>query len=102
AVAFSADGSELFSGSADENVIAWDVASGKQVRAFAGKHGQATAIACSPSGKVVAIANQDRKIRLLDQVGKELHVCSGHEGAVAALAFAPDEKSLASGGADKT
>jgi WD domain, G-beta repeat len=60
-------------------------------------------LALSPDGHWLALAGGDGAVRLQDILtGKELAVFKGHKGAVNAVAFAPDGKTLASASADMT
>ncbi len=55
----------------------------------------------SPDGRTVATTRPDGSIELWDVIsGKSRIRLDGHEGHVNALAFSPDSKILASGGAD--
>ncbi len=119
AVAFSPDGNLLACRGENSGIGLWQVATGKQIRRFGmgplkiplsrtGSDTWAFRVAFSPDGKTLAAASgdltgQDSEIRLWEvATGKELGRFGGHKGAVRAFAFAPDGKTLASGGADRT
>ncbi|CAM9955197.1 unnamed protein product, partial [Ectocarpus fasciculatus] len=95
-VAFSADGSSLFSASSGKEVVEWNVETGTVARKLKGfKHG-ATQICLHPAGKILAIASS--AIRLLDlTTGKTARKLSaGHAGSVRLLSFSADGRYLAS------
>ena len=103
ALAFSADGKLVASGSADRTVRIWDTATGKELRRFADLEKQLLAIpgqrlrsvAFSPDGKTLAASAS--MILLWDaDSGKLLHKLPGDRD----LAFSPDGKLLASGCSD--
>lgn len=54
-------------------------------------------VAFSPDGRWVAVAAQDRTVRLFDAETRATRVLRGHGDQVFALAFSPDARSLASG-----
>jgi len=103
ALAFTPDGKTLVSGNWGPGIHVWDVASGKELRRFAGQH-HGLHVACLPDGKTVASVNTNEKvIRLWDMIsGKELRRFTGHQEAIRAIACAPDGKTLASAGRAKT
>ncbi|CAN0043581.1 unnamed protein product, partial [Ectocarpus sp. 13 AM-2016] len=95
-VAFSADGSSLFTASSGKEVVEWNVETGTVARKLKGiKHG-ATKICLHPAGKILAIASS--AIRLLDlTTGKTARKLSaGHAGSVRLLSFSADGRYLAS------
>ena len=104
-VAFSRDGKTLASGSADDTVRLWDVATGRQIgKPLTGHLGPVWSVAFSPDGKTLASGSADDTVRLWDvatgrQIGKPL---TGHLGPVRSVAFSPDGRTLASGSLDRT
>jgi WD40 repeat protein len=73
AVAFSADGAKLVSGSVDQTVKVWDVKTGKLLGTLKGHNHSVRSVAFSPSGKQVASAAHDGSVRIWDVAsGKSL------------------------------
>src|SRR5437763_886943 len=52
----------------------------------------------APDGNALALAGEDRMIRLVEPATGRVRTLKGHDDVVAGLAFAPDGKTLASGG----
>ena len=107
AVAFSADGSRLFSVSGENALFGeakqWKVEDGSLVNSFDGHKDTVYSVAVSPDGKTLATGSYDQKIKLWDTAtAKEIKTLDGHNGAVFNLAFRPDGKILASASADRT
>jgi RNA polymerase sigma factor (sigma-70 family) len=116
-IAFTPDGKTLLSGSEDDHtlfgdaehdrsVIAWDIATGREVRRYTtDRHGRIEAVAVSPDGRLVAGGYYNGSVALQNDnngvfcvwdaaTGKKLlQVLAGREG-VGAIAFAHDSKSL--------
>lgn len=96
--AFSADGKLL--ATSDGNILLWDVASGRLLRAFhpAARRHHFTVFALSADGKTVAAATDGRSapIFLWDAAtGNEIRSIPGSDDAPRDLAFSPDGKTLA-------
>jgi WD40 repeat protein len=93
----------VISGSADQTVRLWDLASGETIRVLKGHRGAVNAVALSPDGGTVVSGGADRTMRLWDRVsGKEKRTLTGHSDWVWSVAFSPDGKRVLSGSADRT
>jgi tricorn protease-like protein len=102
AVAFSPDGKTLATGSWDNTVRLWDVATGQERRRMPGHEACIYYVAFSPDGKLLASGSRDRTVRLWDPAtGEPVRQLRGHTRDVFGVAFSPDGKTLASGGEDK-
>ena len=105
AIAVSADGARLASGSLDGTARLWDVATGKELRALLGHRGVVKAVAFSPDGGRVLTGAEDG-VRLWDAGRGELlfrpyvskpgfDLKPGDSRWISAVAFAPDGSSYA-------
>ena len=118
-VAFSPNGKILASGSFDNTIRFWDVATGKNtatmkavpkisvadngssIVAF-GAAVSANSVAFSPDGKTLAVGNGNETVTLWDvATHKSIAILRGHLGLVT-VAFSPDGKRLAVGNYDGT
>ncbi|MGV8056844.1 MAG: caspase family protein [Smithellaceae bacterium] len=109
AVQFSPDEKLIISGGGDKLVKIWDVASGKELKRFAGHESEINAVSFSSDGKYALSAggkvwgDKDSTIRVWEvETGKEIRKFVGHTGAILSAAFSPDGKYIASGSSDKT
>ncbi len=132
ALAFSSDSSTLASGSFDRSIRLWNAYTGKRLKRLKGHESRVLCLAFSPDGKTLASGcisprketmdwlHEQRKfaeylehkrrgdlseetLRLWDvKTGAHLKSLDGHKMAVWSVAFSPDGKTLASGGADQT
>jgi hypothetical protein len=102
-VAFTPDGKSLATGGESQEIRLWDVATGKELRSWASGHRvRVWTVAFAAGGKVLASASDsDETIRLWDVgTGKPIRTLMGTKAAVAAIAFRPDGKMVASSGSD--
>ncbi|KAJ6583520.1 WD40-repeat-containing domain protein [Mycena vulgaris] len=102
-VAFSLDGLYVISGSGDNTVRIWDVATGKQLKQLDGHEGDVNSAAFSPDGLYAISGSDDQTVRIWDvATGKQLKQLDGHEDKVWSVAFSPDGLHAISGSEDKT
>jgi len=103
AVAFSPDGKWALSGSEDQTLRLWDVATGREARTFTGHTEAITFALFSPDGTRILSSSYDRTLKLWDvETGKEIRTFRGHEEGVWDVTFSPDGKRALSGSADQT
>jgi len=103
AVAVSADGRWIASGSNDRTVRLWRPADGQPVATLTGSDANVSAVAFSPDSTRLVSGGSDRVLRLWDVATHEqILVLQGHQDRVTSLAFTPDGSRIVSGSADGT
>ncbi|KAH6888553.1 hypothetical protein B0T10DRAFT_573325 [Thelonectria olida] len=101
-VAFSPNDERLASGSIDETVKIWDVASGQCTQSLHIGIPVAT-VAFSVDGQLLAVGERNGEIGLREPTsGSCVKRLSGHEGDLEAVVFSPDGSFLASASSDRT
>jgi RNA polymerase sigma factor (sigma-70 family) len=107
-LAFTPDGRTIASAGWTRTVQLWDAATGKEIRSLAipqldpkGPPTSASSMALSGDGKLLAVGVFDGLIHVWDTgTGKHLREWRGHAKTVQSLAFAPDSRTLGSGGGE--
>lgn len=103
AIAISANGKLLASGSEDKTVRLWNLDKRTRILTIPAHTGAVKALAVSRNGEVLASGSDDKTIKLwLLPAGRRMLTLRGHAGAVNALAISRDGQRLVSGSSDKT
>ncbi len=101
-IAFDPRGQTLASGSRDNKLNLWDVASGKLLRTFKGHEKGIYSVAFDPMGQTLASGSSDNTVKLWEVAsGRLLRTLEGHKNSVRGIAFNPIGQTLASGSVDK-
>ena len=101
-VAFSPDSTTIASGSWDNTIQLWDVATKRNIGTLEGDNVSIRALAFSPDGTILA-SNALQGVKLWEiSTQKEIATFKGHTSRVTAVAFSPDGTTLASGSWDDT
>ena len=97
-VSFSPDGTILASGSRDNTIKLWDMATQTNIATLEGHADEVNTVSFSPDGTILASGAYDRTVRLWDVVTKTtIATLEGHTNWVNTVSFSPDGKTLASG-----
>ncbi|MEW6740098.1 MAG: caspase family protein [Nitrospirota bacterium] len=102
-ILFTADGSHILSGSADNTLKLWETATGKEIRTFYGHTSPIDAVNISGDGQYMASGDWGGDIKLWEMnTGREIKTFKGHINWIKTVAFSPDGKSVLSGSRDGT
>ncbi|NER34138.1 MAG: hypothetical protein F6J93_08865 [Oscillatoria sp. SIO1A7] len=103
AATISADGKILVSGSWDNTIKIWDLATNAIANTLNGHSLPIRQVAISPDGQTLASASDDKTVMLWDlATGSLKATLGGHGGRVYAVAISADGKIAVSGSEDKT
>jgi WD40 repeat protein len=102
-LAMSADAKFLISGSQDQTIRVWNLATGELIHILKGHQDSVNAVVLSPDEQIIASASADKTIKLWHlQSGELLGTFTGHTNAVTTLSFTTSGEMLVSGSLDKT
>jgi WD40 repeat protein len=102
-VTMSSDGKYALSGSKDENLKLWDVATGREIRTFVGHTGWVSSVTISSDGKYALSGSHDKTLKLWDLgTGQVIRTFLGHANPVDFVAMNPNGKYALSGSSDNT
>lgn len=101
AVAFSPNEKIVATGSQDETVRLWDVATGYELRTLRGHTSYVSAVAFSPDGKLVCAGGREGELKVWNaETGELVHDLVGHSWVMNQVSFSADGKRIVSGAAD--
>jgi WD40 repeat protein len=102
-IAISPDGKTLVSGSLDDRIMLWDIATGERLGILAGHTKAVNSLVYSPDGQTVISCSDDDTIKLWRiATGTLVRSLSGHSRDVNSVAVSSDGQFFASGSEDRT
>ncbi|HSK71858.1 MAG TPA: DUF4365 domain-containing protein, partial [Pyrinomonadaceae bacterium] len=102
-VAITPDGKQIVSGSNDNTLRVWDLASSRCLNTLEGHSIPVWAVAITPDGKQIVSGSNDKTLRVWDlSSGRCLNTLEGHSGWIWSVAITSDGKQIISGSEDKT
>ncbi|HWE04555.1 MAG TPA: c-type cytochrome domain-containing protein [Tepidisphaeraceae bacterium] len=101
ALAVSADGKKLATGSYDQTIAVWDIESRKREHQLIGHNGAVFGVAFRPDGKVLASVSADRTMKLWDvATGNRLDTRPESQKDLDTVVWSPDGARVAAAGVD--
>ena len=96
-VSWSPDGKRLASGSYDNTVRIWEVATGKELSQLKAHSDVVRAVAWSPCGQWLASGGDDKMVCVYDAKTFDVKSSLNVDSSVYSVAFSPDGTTLAAG-----
>ncbi len=98
---FNPDGRQLVSAGIDNDLVLWEVATGRPQRTFSGHRQQVLSAVFTPDGRHVVSGSLDRTVRVWEvATGREWFRLTGHKRNVNRVAVSPNGRWLVSGDGD--
>src|SRR5260370_36037715 len=95
-LAYSPDGKQLASGSADKTVKIWTIPSGEELATLRGHTDYVSSVAISPDGKLLATGSFDKTAKLWQLATNEgKATLRGQRGVITSGTFSPEGTTLA-------
>jgi WD40 repeat protein/serine/threonine protein kinase/DNA-binding XRE family transcriptional regulator len=92
-VAISPDGKYLLTGSADQTVKLWEIATGRAIRTLNGHAGEILSVAFSPDGKSMLSGSTDTTVKLWEvATGQEMYTLQSQLDDLSSAVFSADGK----------
>jgi WD40 repeat protein len=97
------DGTIVVSGSTDQTVRVWSLATGQCLRVMVGHTDNVQSVSITPDGRIGVSGSNDSTVRVWDlTTGQCLRVLTGHTGIVWGVSTTPDGRYALSGGNDRS
>lgn len=103
ALAFSADGTKVISGSADKTARVWTLADSKEIAKFAGHTNTVTGVTFNSNAVQAITGSADNSLKSWTVAdAKEVANFAGHAGPISGVAMTPNDQQIISASADQT
>ena len=102
-LAVSPDGRLALTGSQDDTLKVWEIATGREVRTIPGRSLWIGRVAFSPDGRLAISGAKDKMPKIWEvATGRRLHILLGHDKRALPVTFSPDGRLALTGSNDKT
>nr|MDJ0556179.1 WD40 repeat domain-containing protein [Microcoleaceae cyanobacterium MO_207.B10] len=102
-LAITPDGQTIVTGSSDNTIKVWDMATGNLKATLTGHSDSVRSVAISPDGQTIVSGSWDDTIKVWDlATGNLKATLTGHSSSVRSVAISPDGRTIVSGSWDET